>query len=67
MTITNKLSLHVPVYRMPSELRQGDLATSSGIVNGNFFKASLSDAPKTYKDPSLGSGRNIGLKKEIKL
>lgn len=50
------------MYKIPSELRHGDWATSWGIVKGNFFNASLSDPPKTYNEPSFGSGKNMGLK-----
>lgn len=31
-------NLNKPVYRIPSELRQGDARTSSGMVNGSFWK-----------------------------
>lgn len=40
-------------------LWQGDDATSCWIVNGNFFKAF--SLLIIYKDPSFGSGKNIGL------
>lgn len=48
------------MYRIPSELLQGEEATNCGMVNGNFFKGSLL-LPSKYKDPSLGSGKNIGI------
>ena len=52
----------VPVYRIPSLLLQGDDATSCGIVKGSFLRVSLSELARTYKEPSLGSGKNSGLK-----
>lgn len=44
---------------MPSELLQGEDDTNWGILNGNFFNGSLELSNK-YKDPSLGSGKNMG-------
>lgn len=49
---------------MPSELLHGDDATSCGIVKGNFLSIWPPFAPNKYKDPSLGSGKKIGLKKK---
>lgn len=56
--------LTIPVYRMPSLLLQGDDATNCGMVKGNFLRASLSELPSTYNEPSLGSGKNRGLETE---
>jgi hypothetical protein len=49
---------------MPSLLLQGDDATNCGMVKGNFLRASLSELLRTYNEPSLGSGKNKGLKAE---
>jgi hypothetical protein len=49
-----------PVYKMPSELLHGDDATNCGIVKGSFFSGSLLP-PNKYNEPSLGSGKNIGI------
>jgi hypothetical protein len=56
--------LIIPVYKIPSLLLQGDDATNCGIVKGNFLSASLSELLSIYNDPSLGSGKNSGLKTE---
>lgn len=44
---------------MPSELLQGEEATSSGIVNGSFFNGSPV-LPTRYNVPSRGSGNKTG-------
>lgn len=45
---------------MPSELLQGEEATSSGIVNGSFFNGSAL-SPTRYNEPSRGSGSRTGM------
>lgn len=56
----NQTSFFLPVYKIPSELRHGDEATNWGMVKGSFFKGSRFP-PRTYRDPSLGSGKNNGM------
>lgn len=50
----------IPVYKIPSELLQGEDATSSGIVNGSFLKGSPV-LPTKYNVPSRGSGNKTGM------
>lgn len=54
-SIMNHVSFFLPEYRMPSLERHGALATSCGIVYGNFFKLPMS--PSRYRLPSRGSGK----------
>lgn len=50
----------IPVYKTPSELLHGEVATNSGMVKGNFLGGSF-NPPSKYKDPSLGSGSKTGI------
>lgn len=47
---------------MPSALRQGEVETNCCIVNCNFFNPESFSEFSMYNEPSLGSGRNMGLR-----
>lgn len=51
---------NIPVYKTPSELLHGEVATNSGMVKGSFLGGSFRP-PSKYNDPSLGSGSNTGV------
>lgn len=48
------------MYNIPSVLRHGEECTNWGILKGSFFKGSLL-LPIKYNEPSLGSGKNMGI------